>query len=509
MTHATHNMDHVNGAPARHRSGVYQAGLLHAFWRRRWTVLACIALCMAAGGMYLVMATPLYEAACRVYIEPSGPSILASAAPSNGQPRTFVHTQAALIESRPTMSRALMDPRVEELESLAGRDDPADYLQKITEVRVGESDDVITVRVTTPDPEDAAVLANAIVDATIQQKKDRSRSTAREILDILGREKIALDHRVRSLMESMLEFKRESRAVSFGSDRGNVYIGRLSLLSEALTAAELETVEARSALEQAQALRDEPYRVRLLAEAQRQKGYSHVPADPESTRLRNQLNELQMQMVVRRQDGTADSPAIQAANRRVEELERQLAELDRRFADAYLAAAEQRLAFARDKEGELRLMYEAQTAEAQELSLKAAQYEQMQDELERARSLADTLAVRIREIDLGESAGAMNVQVLEPAQADDNAVSPDRKTVLAVSFVIGLLLGLSTAQLRDWVAYQKLLAGTQRSPQEHRHSETDEALTEQAELVDDFYGVVDEKDTPTVASPMRRGEYVA
>lgn len=75
----------------------------------------------------------------------------------------FLHTQAALLKCRPILAETLADPNVGDLPTFDGIDNPAAYLRKILTAKVGDRDDIIRVSVTSPYPEDAARIANAVV----------------------------------------------------------------------------------------------------------------------------------------------------------------------------------------------------------------------------------------------------------------------------------------------------------------------------------------------------------
>ena len=76
-------------------------------WRRRWTVSLITLASIALGVVYLVVATPLYTATSRLYIEQHDPVILTDAKGLTVRAKNYLFTQCEVITSIPILTHAL------------------------------------------------------------------------------------------------------------------------------------------------------------------------------------------------------------------------------------------------------------------------------------------------------------------------------------------------------------------------------------------------------------------
>lgn len=79
-----------------------------------------------------------------------------------------------------------------------------------------------------------------------------------------------------------------------------------------------------------------------------------------------------------------------------------------------------------------------------------AQYTLLQSDWERTKKLCDILDDRIKEINITEDTGALNINILEVARAAEKPSAPKKGRVVAIAIVIGSILGCGLAFLRDW-----------------------------------------------------------
>ena len=82
------------------------------------------------------------------------------------------------------------------------------------------------------------------------------------------------------------------------------------------------------------------------------------------------------------------------------------------------------------------------------------QYAVLQSELKRTERLCEILDERIKELNVTEDAGALNISILEVAQVEDKPSKPQRAKILAIALMVGLLFGCGAALLRDWLDYR-------------------------------------------------------
>ncbi len=429
---------------------VHRPGLLRVIWERRWLVLGVTAACLAAGLTYLVRATPIYTSTARLYVEQRGPKIITETEGVMTQSKNYLFTQSELVKSTPIVTDALEKPDIRPMKTFADIDNRTAFVKKNLEVDVGKKDDIISVSFDSPYPKEAAQIVNAVVGAYIDYQDSQRRSTAAEVLKILQKEKAKRDAELQARLNEVLEFKREKGALSLEGEQGNVVLQQVAKLSDALTTAQLDSLDAEAAYEAAKAVKDDAAKVRQLAAAQHARGI-YISTTNEESILRERLRAARQDVQQLRRRYTEDHPAVRAARDRVDELKGDLDGQEEEFAEAYLAIAQQRVLVARKRQGQLQASFDQQQGLAQELNVATAEYAMLQSQLNRTERLCEILDNRIKEINVTEDTGALNISILEVAKAPPSPSKPLKARTMAIALVLGLMLGVGGSLLRDWM----------------------------------------------------------
>jgi len=425
--------------------------VLQVILSRRWWVVGVLLVSLALGVVYLVHATPIYTSTSRLYVEQSGPKIISESEGIMTQAKNYLYTQCELIRSTPILAAALDKVGSARLRTFAEADNEMAYLKKMLAAEVGKKDDLINVSCRSPYPDEAAMLVNAVVDAYVTYHSQQKRSTAAEVLKILEKEKLKRDRELADKLTAALTFKQENGALSFENDRGNIIIQRLARLSDALTTSQLEIATSAAALEAIRAMLSDAGKIRQLPALQTTEGAANTAAAARHGELSRRLQLARERVLKLQSQCTQDHPIVQAAQARVAHLEEALADHEKEFAEACLAAAEHRYEAAKREARQLQASFEQQQKLAQELNVKAAKYALLKSELERSEKLCDILDSRIKEINVTEDTGALNISILEVAKAAEKPSEPRRAHIMAMALVLGLVLGGAAALLREWL----------------------------------------------------------
>jgi capsular exopolysaccharide synthesis family protein len=431
--------------PARRRS-------LLAVLVRRWWIVATTVVVSAVGGVaYLTLATPQYTSSSRLLIEQAGPKLIATGDGFVAQSKNYLDTQGELLKSTPILSGALAIIAQRQLRTLDAEADPIAQMKDRLDVSAGKSDDIITIALESPYPREAAEIVNAVVESYIDYQASKQRNTTAEVLKILQKEKVRRDAELKERFEAAMAFKRDNEIVSFGSDNTNVIIQRFEALSDALTRSELALMDANSKHETARALLtddSDPARIRevLGAGADSQTAES-AKSEEERSRLAVRLAEL-------KQMCSDDHPAVRTAELKLKELDRQEADRLRERARARLDWLSKDVEARRQRVEDLRSSLEEQRKCVQEMNSKAVQYAMLDAERKRAERICDLLDSRIKELDITDDTGAMNICLLEPARASAEPSSPRKAHAMSLCLVLGLLFGAAFAFGREWMDHR-------------------------------------------------------
>ncbi len=438
--------------PAAESAASHHRALLPVLWRRRWTLLLAVVICLAIAGLYLLKATRIYTAHSTIYLERQGVRIMSDSQAFEAKSDSFLYTQADVFKAEPILNAALQAVDYKHMKTFAGIDNVIAWLQldKDFHVEVGKKEDIVTVSMDSPYPEEAAQFVNAVVDSYVTYQSKQKRTTAAEMLKILQKEKNERDQELDQRLKDMLDFKKANGALSFqDNDKGNIILERLATLSNTLTAAELITLDLSTQKKQAQAILADPEMVKAYIESQQTKEQN---GDKELQGLRDQAQQLNVLLATTDQVMGARSQRRQIYAADMKMVQAQIAAKERRLVEAHLLEVSQELAAAQEKEKQLRLAFADQQKEALDLNAKAAEYQRLDADVDRTQKQCDLLDSRIKEVNVNsEDAGALNIQVLEAARTEDKPTKPRVSMTLSVAMLLGMLLGTAMALVLDWL----------------------------------------------------------
>jgi len=439
-------------APSAHRPVQQQHSLLPILWRRRWTVLLVMVTALVVAGLYLLKTTRIYTAHSMIYLERQGVGIMSDSQSMDVKSDSFLYTQTEVFKAAPILTAALETVDYRHMKTFQGIDNVVAWLQleKAFHVEVGKKEDVVTVSMDSPYPEEAAQFVNAVVDAYVTYENKQKRTTAVEMLKILQNEKTERDLELDRRLKDMLDFKKANGALSFqDNDKGNIILERLATLSNTLTSAELLTLDLATQQKQTAGILADPELIRAWVESQQAKEQNY---DKELQGLRDQAQQLNVLLATTDQvmGLMSQRRQIYAADMRM--VQTQIAAKEKRLVEAHMLEVSQDLAAAREKEDQLRVYFADQQKEALDLNTKAAEFQRLAADVDRTQKQCDLLDSRIKEVNVNsEDAGALNIQVLEAARVEDKPTKPRIPMTLSIALLLGALAGACLAMVMDWL----------------------------------------------------------
>jgi capsular exopolysaccharide synthesis family protein len=411
-----------------------RGGPLKVLWRQRVLIVACLALALLATGVYLYLATPMYRSTARLYVKPAGGSS-AQAAPGAANP----YHEAEVLTTTPVLAATLGDPSIQELPTFADVENRLDYLKSHLTVEV-DANDVIDISFLCPVPQDAAKVVSGIVKSytTFQTKKNRTPTD--QLLEKLTTERKQLDEDLSDKRDALDQYTREHRIIAGAKDGGgDIQVERMKTLAAALTTAQVETLGAKNAYDQAlRPIADDPEKLRAVKEIQAARGMTPVGPEDEAL-LRQELLQTQSKLEEMR-------PRYLPNHQIIRRLERRLSELS----IAYVAAMERRYLAAQQREGELQKAFDAQQKLASERSADLVQYTRLEQDLQAVQHKVAANDRQAHDAQLQQaSSGAVDVQVMDAPRMAERPAVPDPQVAIPWGLGAGLLVGLCLAFVRD------------------------------------------------------------
>src|SRR6266568_3528025 len=271
----------------------------HVILERRWLVIAAYCSVFALCLIYLFKATRIYQASTRIQIDRESDNVLniKDVFSVDGREQDYLQTQYKNLQSRTLIESVVSklkldkDPRYAKYVDLsrAVSEDIA-----IVPIRLSR---LIDVKVQHPNPQQAAAIANALVETFIQQNLDQKMSKSMEAVHWLRNEANTLEHDVEEKDLALQLYRVEKKMVSLGESQ--------NIVLQALKQAQADLDKARGEAADAQKLNEEVER--LL------KSGTSINAIPQ----------------------VANNPLIQDMRKTLSEREALLANLLKRYKDKY------------------------------------------------------------------------------------------------------------------------------------------------------------------------------
>lgn len=437
------------------------AGLFHVIWRRRWIVLFAMVLAISAALVHIHQAIPIYDSTSRLVVEKSGPQIMNNSGEMSMMGGiNYLLTQCELLRSAPILTLALGDQEVAGMKSFRGVDNPVGWLKSNTEATVGKNSDIISVTVQSPNRYEAARLVNAVVNAYVIYSGGQKQTTAKQVLEILTRERTKRDADYNAKLQAITGFRQQYGFVGLDAgEHGGVVSEKLSKISDALTASQIELIECKTQYDTINSMMNEPGKLKqLILEAQ----VGHEAGLPQMSltnggenAIRGALQQQQEVLDELTRTYLPNHPQVRATRDRIDRLTARLqvtagAE-DKEFADVYLGVIQRRFERVKQREGELVKIYTEQEKLALNANAITNQYMLLKEDLQRTETQVAMLDNRIKELSVTEGVGALNITVLEVGHPSDSPVKPDKPSELLKALLGGLVAGLGLAFLRDWL----------------------------------------------------------
>lgn len=426
--------------------------------KRKWLVLAAIALATAGGFIYAFRQPRIYESKCTLHIEPKAPNVLGQqvgdvsdvGAGLYWNNREYFETQFRILQSRDVAEATVRkldlhkDPRF--LGTKPGEPaiertvvDAAQMLQAALKVDPVKDTRLVHLLVQHTNPEMAQRLANAVVDVYMSRNLERALSSKTGALDWLTERLDKLRATLNESERNLYEFKKDRNVLSVSlEDRQNLITSELTSLSQALTKTKAERLELEA-------------QRTALAEAMKNLGASdlsfpRLSEDAMIQSLRGQYAKLMVDLSAFRSKYGSDHPNV-------------------RNTDAQLAAVSERLKdriqwMIRSLEVEYRTKQKAEKNLAKaldeihgrgvDLNRLAIEYNRLARERDHSSKLYELVLARSKETDLARLLPFNNISVLDRALTPTSPVSPRTSLIVVVACLLGLAAGLGLAFLLEF-----------------------------------------------------------
>jgi len=427
--------------------------------KRKWIILAVMALGITAGVIYTMRQVKIYQATASVVVNPMAPQVFGHevqevvqlGAGSFWGNAEYYNTQIQILMgydlAEETVRRhalqnnvALVPPHVAKDLDEKGRITYATrVLNRSLWANLSEESRIVRVNVRHIDAQLAAELANKHVETYIATNLEtRSRGTG-EASKILSAELDIAEKRLRDAENRLYDFKKMNNILSFSlEDKLSQLAADLQRYSGAMSDSRIKRIDMLNTLKQAR----EAVSMPVL-----ESPIFALVGDTSAETLKTQLINEQQGLTNLSQQLGPRNPEFVAQKKRVDDLFTAL----QREAKLALLEIEKRYQNSVATERELDAEVARLTKEAFELGPKTIEYNRLKREMQAEEENYNLVLTRLRTSELSERNDLGNIMWHTRARPSFVPVHPRMKVNVALAALVSLLLGLAIAFLLEYM----------------------------------------------------------
>lgn len=413
---------------------------LSLVWRRRWVALAAFVSVMVLGLVYLMVAPPTYIGEARIYVQQSGPRLIGEHREELALAQTdqFAAAQADIITSASVLARTAA--KVENLKSLAGVENIFRHLRDQVSAGVDRKTQLISVYYQGTDPDDAAAVANAVVESYMSFERAERRAAAERTLEALKNDRKSRTEELAQRTRELVEMQNKYGAISLGDDYTTVVTDHLSKLSAALIEARLEVIETRAAYEEAvRSLKVDAEALQRFESTQDIETFAAIPSKEQSADQLQMISVLQVKLREAQRLSGPRHPQVIAYRTQLEQV-----------VMSYVSSLKQAMLSAQTKLQDVEQRLKEQQELANNLTGTAFEYARLRNETKRLEKLIEAINDRINEVEVTAGAPIDMVRMVDPARPPEFAASPRPLRVLGMSSALGMMLAAGLSLMVEW-----------------------------------------------------------
>ena len=434
-----------------------ESPLLH-YWRilkkRRWSVVATLAIILALTIIFTLKTTPLYQATSKVAIFPETPNVLGFKDGGNSSSdydyESTLETQAAILRSDALAMKVIEGMRLDQNPKFTGgttrqrtgetlpvssmQPDPAVAAGLLGRFRGGLSVQLIPdsrlvqISFTHPDPRLATEIANALVRTFTEENFKTRYEAVTQTSDWLSTELADLQMKVQTSEEKLVRYQKDHSILGV-DEKQNIVTAKLDELNRELTAAQTDRIQKES-------------NYRLSTEGD-PAAFSKTSqgASTMLERLREKEADLNTQLAQFTTQFGSGYPKVAELGNQVKQIRAEIAaeevRMQQQIHDEYLAALQ--------RETLLTTAFNQQKQEANQLNESAIEYSVLKRDAEANRQLYQDLLQRLKEAGVSAGLRSSNIRVVDVARIPTSPIKPNVPRNIELGLILGLACGVALA----------------------------------------------------------------
>ncbi len=456
--------------------------------RRKVWVLAALVIAGLLGGLYYFTAPPIFEATAQLLILQSGSEMWSPNRSGEANRQALIPTYERLFSTQEVLRGAvhhLQNSPAETRVDFSGAPPHrwTDVLRRNLNAQAVRRTNLLELRYRSQAPRAAETVVHAVVDSYLEFMERNHKDVSAEIIQYLEKERVEIERRLTARQEELLSVRKQLGDLVLSNNPSVMHplVQRVVRLNESLVTVQHERLQLEASLE---AIRDavregadlrqhlsaiEP----MIGRKMTMSAMGISSQDVETrTRVERRLIEDQAkleQLLGHNGEAHPKVARTRQAIRRSQQFlqnyqqmvqERTAALYDPQLAPALIGMVQEKLGSLLAHEEKLNRQYRLAESEAVQMSDRTEELTRLAHDVDRLRTLHDTLLDRIANIDIGQNRSDVRVAVVSEPEASPQPVSPKLTLVAAISMISGLGVGIALAYVLD------VLDDRFRSPEE-------------------------------------------
>ncbi len=366
-------------------------------------------------------------------------------------------TEAEVIQSYPLIKETItkLDLKNEEGETLSHET----VLAKL-QVNSIRGTDILQLSYKSTNPQEAANVINSLMKDYLNNNVENNTAEVRAAREFLQKEVPQVEARVIQAEAALRQFKEQNGVVAL-EEEAKLGVGSLNSLSENITQAQANLVEAMT--------RSEALQNQLKLQTQQAVALSSLSQSPGVQQVLTEFQKTQDELAVARTKLTDKHPTVINLSQKLQALRNQLegrvgqivgngvsvrepdlqiGELKQSLTAELVRSEVERLA-ATNRVGLLRKAFISNQARLRILPKLEQQQRQLQRRLQVAQSTYEQLLKQLQEAQVVEKQNVGNAKVISSALVPNKPISPKVALNLALGGFLGILLGVGTALILE------------------------------------------------------------
>lgn len=438
-------------------------------YKHKFVVLTSLIVLVASVTIGTFMIRPTYKATAQIQIERDIPNVLPfkEVFSLDASHDDFYQTQYKLMQSRTVARMVINELNLKENEEFSGKKSFSitGIIRNFLSFRKSkgvsdESDDsrivnsfldglvvepiinsrLVNVSYISHSPELSAKIANTVAEKYIAFNTESKYKTTTLASDSLEKQVNSLRNEISELESTMQEFAREYNLYIFDGDEQNLIQKRMSKIMQRASDATISRIEKENTYQSIRNAKSD-----ALLEVSNSKLIHELKAD---------ISRLEQEYTEKAQKFKADWPLMSQLKEKIAIAKQLLEQEKANIYNSTLSAAKREYLEARQMEVCFKEELDELGKKSQDLLAANIKYNVMNSDLQTNKKNLEDLLKRSSETGISAKLGnimAGNIWVVDRAEIPDSIYKPKKKLNIALSIIVGLLLGTGLAFFFDYL----------------------------------------------------------